>query len=86
MRRPHWPAPAPDAPMTTFIALRLLLPIVVGSAIGFGSVALFGLWALAVILPAVFVWNFREMRWLRRTRREMEADLARFHELTRNGP
>jgi hypothetical protein len=85
VRRPHWPAPAPDAPMTVFIALRLLLPLAIGSAIGFGSVALLGVWSLAVILPAAFVWNIREMRWLKRTRREMEADLARFQELRRNG-
>lgn len=86
MRRPRWPAPAPDAPMTTFIALRLLLPLAVGSAIGFGSVALLGVWALAVILPAALLYTFREMRWLKRTRAEMEADLARFEELLRRAP
>jgi hypothetical protein len=86
VKRPHWPAPAPDAPMTVHIALRLLLPLAIGSAIGFGSVALLGVWSLAVILPVVFVWNLREMRWLKRARREMEADLARFQELTREGP
>lgn len=85
MRRPHWPAPAPDAPMTTFIALRLLLPLAIGSLIGFGSVALFGVWAIAVIVPAALLYCFREMRWLKRQQAEMAAELERFHAMTRNG-
>jgi uncharacterized protein (DUF983 family) len=86
VRRPHWPAPAPDAPMTVFIALRLLLPLAIGSAIGFGSVALLGVWALAVILPAVLIYCIREMRWIRRQQVEMAAELARFQELMRKAP
>lgn len=85
MRRPHWPVPAPDAPLTVHIALRLLLPLALGSAIGLGSVALFGVWALAVILPVVLIWNAREMRWLKRMKAETLADLARLEEL-RRGP
>lgn len=83
MRRPHWPAPEPDAPLTVRITLRLLLPLALGAAIGLGSVALFGVWCLVVIVPAVLIWNWREQRWLARTKREMAADLARLEELRR---
>lgn len=81
----RWPAPAPEAPLTVHIALRLLLPIALGATIGLGSVALFGVWCLVVIVPAAMVWNVREMRWLKRTKAEALADLARLEEL-RRGP
>lgn len=81
----RWPAPAPDAPITTRIVLRLLLPIGVGAGIALGLDALMGLWSLAILLPAAMIYCVRELRWIKRMKAEILADQARLEEL-RRGP
>jgi hypothetical protein len=80
----RWPAPDPDAPYVVHLALRFLLPLALGAALGLGLEALFGVWALAIILPGAMVYCVRELRWIKRMKAEIAADQARFAELARH--
>jgi hypothetical protein len=64
---------------------RFVLPALLGAALGLMALKLAPPWGLIALLVAATVWAVRELRWTRRMRREIEADLRRWRRTTRNG-
>lgn len=66
------------------LLLRIVLPMVLGLTLGVVIWQLFGIVGVIVVLALLFPWLVMELRWVRRTMRDIEADQERFDEMLRN--